>query len=89
LASSYDQQFDRKWVQGVNPEGEALLGTHDISSLANLATSFRTVHEMRFLPIDRRSIIFLAVSGALPMLPLVLLDPRAKEIALKLISRLL
>ncbi len=89
LASRYDQQFDRKWIHRENPEGEALLGTHDISSLANLATSFRTVHEMRLLPIDRRSIIFLAVSGALPMLPLVLLDPRAKEIALKLISRLL
>jgi len=89
LASRYDQQFDRKWVQGRNPEAEPLLGTPDIPSLANLGISFQTVHEMRFLPIDRRSIMILIISAALPMLPLVFLDPRALEIAEELLSRLL
>ncbi len=89
FASRYDQQFDRKWVQRRNPEGEPLLGTPDIPSLANLGISFQTVHEMRFLPIDRRSIMILTISAALPMLPLVFLDPRAMEIAEKLVSRLL
>ncbi len=44
---------------------------------------------MRLLPIDRRSIILLAVPAALPMLPLVFFDPATLEIAKKLISTLL
>jgi hypothetical protein len=89
FASGYDQQFYRKWVQRRNSEGEPLLGTPDIPSLANLGVSFQTIHKMRFLPIDRRSIMILTISAGLPMLPLVFLDPRAMEIAEKLISRLL
>jgi hypothetical protein len=89
FVSRYDQQFDRKWAQRRNPEGEPLLGTPDIPSLANLGISFQTVHEMRFLPIDRRSIMILTVSAALPMLPFAFLDPWAMEIAEKLVSRLL
>jgi hypothetical protein len=89
FACSYVQQFNRKWIQRQNPEGETPLGAPDITSLNGLGGSFHTLEEMRFLPIDRRSIMILALSGALPMLPLALLDPWAKGIAEKLIERLL
>jgi len=82
-------RFDRKWIQRNNPEHEELLGTSDIQSLADLSNSFQIVHEIKLLPINRRCIIALLVSAALPMLPLVFLDPWAMEIAKKLLERLL
>lgn len=108
LASSYVQQFDRKWVQrgrgrdGLPPSGpprafgtihpdpsETLLGADDIQSLADLGNSFRTIEEMKLLPIGRRHIVVLVLSAAVPMLPLIFLDPWAREIAQKLLERLL
>jgi len=89
LASDYVHRFDRKWIQRNNPEHEELLGTSDIQSLADLSNSFQIVHEIKLLPINRRCIIALLVSAALPMLPLVFLDPWAMEIAKKLLERLL
>ena len=89
LASGYVQQFDKKWVQREGQEGETLLGTGDIQSLADLGNSFNMIREMSLLPIARRHIIALALSAAVPMLPLVFLDPWAMAIAQGLLARLL
>jgi len=40
LASEYVIGFEKKWMEGQRPEGEALVGTADIQSLADLANSF-------------------------------------------------
>lgn len=40
LANEYTQSFDRKWIRKENPEGELLLGSADIQSLADLGNSF-------------------------------------------------
>ena len=68
----HNQLFDKKWIQGSHSAGETLLGNHDASSLADLGSSFAIVRQMRIVPIDKPTLIALAISAALPMLPVVL-----------------
>lgn len=89
LASDYVQRFDRKWIHGENPDGEKLLGTGDLQSLADLSNSMQVVHEIKLLPVNRRCVTALVISATLPMLPLVFLDPWAMGVAQKLLARLL
>jgi hypothetical protein len=67
----HNQAFDRKWIQGTPPD-ETLLGNPDASSLADFGTGFTVVRQMRIVPIDKPTLIALAVSAALPMLPVIL-----------------
>lgn len=67
----HNQLFDRKWIQDGRPEGATLLGNPDAQSLANLGNSFAVVRQMRIVPIDKPTLITLAISAALPMLPVV------------------
>jgi hypothetical protein len=68
----HNQLFEQKWIQEKLPAGETLLGSPDASSLADLGSSFTVVRQMRLVPIDKPTLIALAVSAALPMLPVVL-----------------
>jgi hypothetical protein len=68
----HNQLFDRKWIQGDRPAGETLLGNPDASSLADFGSGFAVVRQMRLVPIDKPTLIALAVSAALPMLPVIL-----------------
>src|SRR5450631_2691950 len=47
LASRYVEGFDEKWVVGHAEDGNELLGTADIQSLADLGNSYAVVREMR------------------------------------------
>jgi hypothetical protein len=73
LANQYTRSFDRKWIGGEAPEGEALIGSPDIQSLADLGNSFAIVREMRFAPIDLwTTIVPMAAFTVVPFLPLAL-----------------
>lgn len=89
LACSYVQQFDRKWVHGEERDRNELLGSADIQSLADLANSLSIVQDVKMLPINRRCIVGLVLSAAVPMLPLVFLDEWAMQIARQVFARLL
>jgi hypothetical protein len=83
LVDRYNRGFHEKWVAGKPPEGEALLGSDDIQSLADLGNSFRYIEEMRPIPFNLRTVAQLAVVTSLPCLPVVLLVlPIDKIIAL-------
>jgi len=84
LANEYTQAFDRKWVRKEVPEGELLLGSADIQSLADLGNSFAFVRSMRPFPVDLNGVIPLIVATALPMLPLVLTVYPFDELVLKI-----
>jgi hypothetical protein len=71
LVTKHDQLFDAKWIGKQHPSGEILLGNPDASSLTDLGTSFKVVRDMRLVPIDKPTLISLAVAAALPMLPIV------------------
>lgn len=68
----HNQLFEQKWIQKKEPAGETLLGNPDASSLADLGSSFTVVRQMGIVPIDKPTLITLAISAALPMVPVVL-----------------
>ena len=71
LASEYTQAFDNKWVNNTNTAEDALLGTEDIQSLADLGNSYELVRKMRVFPIELSDFIGIALPGIIPALPLV------------------
>lgn len=72
VAASYTSAFERKWVRGTPPPSEPLLGSPDIQSLADLASSFDIVQHMRVVPIAFNQLVLLAVAALAPALPLIL-----------------
>jgi hypothetical protein len=86
LANEYVQDFDRKWVSGPALEGEALLGSADIQSLADLANSFQIVQTMRAFPFGKEALIQLNVIILLPLLPLVLTMIPLDELVKRLVQ---
>lgn len=71
LVAQHDQLFDAKWIQGQRLPGEEIVGNPDASSLADLGTSFDVVRDMSFIPLDKPTLIGLAVAAVLPMLPVI------------------
>ena len=79
LATRYAQEFEQKWVRGA-PQ-EALLGSADLQSLADLGNSYSHVREMRFVPFDLKDVTRLAIVAAVPLLPLTLTVFAVEELA--------
>jgi hypothetical protein len=88
LATSYTGSFDKKWIRGENPEGEKLLGTADIQSLADLGNSYSFIEEMRILPVKPGPLLQLVAAALLPMAPLLLTVMPLEDI-LKLLMKVL
>ena len=72
VASRYVADFRRKWIEGHAAKDEALVGTADIQSLADLSNSFEVVREMRLVPFGKATVLRLALLIALPLVPLTL-----------------
>jgi hypothetical protein len=72
VGSQYVAEFRRKWIEGHSAKDEALIGTADIQSLADLANSFEVVTDMRVVPFSRASVVRLAIVALLPLAPLLL-----------------
>ena len=73
LAASYTRAFAAKWLRTDPPPDEPILGTPDLQSLADLGSSFELIRKMSVLPIVPSQILLLAIAGALPFAPLILL----------------
>jgi hypothetical protein len=72
LAERYVREFDGKWLRGGVQESEALLGSADIQSLADMGNAFSVVRSMRIAPITRDGILQLAAAALVPLGPLLL-----------------
>lgn len=72
LVSRYSEEFNQKWVEGGAPQGEPLLGSADIQSLADLGNSYSVVAETRLVPFSLKDVSRLAAISATPFLPLLL-----------------
>jgi hypothetical protein len=72
FAVMHYQMFDGKWVQGDGPEGEAVLGTPDISSLADLGNAYEVLDRMRPVPFDPADALALVLAALIPFTPLLL-----------------
>ncbi len=72
LAQRYVQAFRGRWVSPVLGGGEALLGSADVQSLADLSTSYDIVREMQTIPVSLRQAVSLLAVAAVPLVPLLL-----------------
>jgi hypothetical protein len=86
LASRYVSEFDLKWVRGGATDDSQLLGSGDISSLADLGNSFQVIRDMKPFPFGKDTVIQLVVITLLPVLPLVLTMIPLKELIMKLLK---
>jgi len=86
LAGRYVREFDAKWLRGGAPPDEALVGSADIQSLADLGNSYEVVRTMRFAPISKQALLALVVATLIPIAPLLLTMIPIEELLLKLFS---
>jgi hypothetical protein len=85
LANRYVFGFEERWIRDV-AETDALLGTPDLQSLADLANSYAVVRSMRIIPFGPDEITQLAVIAAAPLLPLALTIVSLEELVTRLIK---
>jgi hypothetical protein len=99
LAERYSRDFDRKWLPrlhadpapmtNVREADEALLGSPDIQSLADMGGSFEQVRRMRPALLDLRMLGVVAGLAVLPMVPLVAMVVPLQDVLEKLARLLL
>jgi hypothetical protein len=89
LAVRYVGEFRDKWLRGRPPEGEVLVGSADIQSLADLANSYAVIRDMGFVPIGKQAMIALAAVLALPFAPLLLTMIPLQDLVGKVIGKML
>jgi hypothetical protein len=89
LAERYVRNFEDKWLRGGAPESEALMGSADIQSLADLGNSFSVVRSMRIAPITRDAVVQLAAAVLVPLVPLLLTVMPVEELVKKLLGLVL
>jgi len=80
LVTIHDRLFDQKWIQNQERPDEEILGHPDASSLVDLGSSFTVVRQMGLVPIDKPTLVTLALAAALPMVPVILYATPADEL---------
>jgi hypothetical protein len=84
LAQGYVRNFDRKWLRGGADDGEPLLGSGDIQSLADLGNSFAVIQDMRIVPVTTQAMLQLMAATVAPVVPLALTLMPLEELIKKL-----
>jgi hypothetical protein len=80
LASRYVREFERKWLRSEGKSDEPVLGSADIQSMADMGNSFAIVDEMRWAPFTWKTVLHLAATTLLPILPLTLTMFSAQQV---------
>jgi hypothetical protein len=86
LAQRYTREFDQKWLRGGAPADEPLIGSADIQSLADLGNSYAVVKEMRLVPFTLQTVLQLAVTTLVPVVPLMLTMIPLEELVVRLLK---
>jgi hypothetical protein len=86
LAERYVREFDAKWLRGGAPADEALVGSGDIQSLADLANSYVVVKTMRIAPITKEAVLQLVAATLAPIVPLALTMMSFEELLKQLLG---
>jgi len=61
------------WLRSPDRDGETLLGSGDIQSLADLGNAFGVIKEMQAFPIGRDTFLRLLAAALVPFAPLLLI----------------
>jgi hypothetical protein len=80
LVTRHNQLFDQKWIQRGQPSDESILGNPDASSLVDLGSSFTVIRQMGIVPIDKPTLVTLALAAALPMIAVALYATPTEEL---------
>jgi hypothetical protein len=88
LQHLHSLQFRQKWLDEHNRHAEELLGSPDVSSLADISASFKNVEDMRVFPFKKSVALTLIVCLALPMLPVLTTQIPFKELLKSLLEAL-
>ena len=88
FAERYTRAFAERWLRGGAPRDEALLGSGDIQSLADLGNSHEVVRTMRVVPITKEALLQLGLVTSAPLLPLLLTAMPLEELVKKLFGLL-
>jgi hypothetical protein len=89
FAGKYVQSFDDKWIAHSNYPPQAVLGTPDIQSLADLRHGYEGISDMRTVLPNRMTIGIFALSYAAPAIPLLTSVLSVRSIVSELYSLLL
>jgi hypothetical protein len=85
LVLRYDRKFEEKWIERkTDVTDDELLGSADIQSLADIASAYGHVDDMRLIPFDVKAFAVLVGSALLPFLPLLVAEAGVIEILKKL-----
>ena len=74
LAGHEGQQFERKWLNRVEPLDESALEVPDFSATTDLYQVAANVYEMGFLPFEPKDLSPLVVATLLPFIPVALIS---------------
>jgi len=85
LGHEYTQAFQDKWIRDRH-DTEALLGTPDLQSLADLGTALDVVQSLRPTPIDVHLVLPVAIVYGISLLPAVLSQLSLEELLARLIK---
>jgi hypothetical protein len=89
LGARYARQFQRRWLDAPPGDDPPLLGTPDISSLADLASSYQVVRRIGILPVQLRELVEVALALAAPLFLLLLLEVPLATLLSKLMAAVL
>lgn len=89
VSMNYVRLFEEKWIKGVNPDNEKILGSGDVQSLADLYNSYAIVDQIRTIPIKPRLLLNLVIIIAIPFAPLAFFAIPPEEILKTLLKFIL
>jgi hypothetical protein len=85
MAHDYSRQFRARWIGPGRTGHDGLLGSSDIQSLADLASSYETVRTMRILPVTTTLMLVILGCAVIPHLALLLLEYPLSQVLLDLV----
>lgn len=89
LVTRYVKDFDNKWIARTSRDGEELLGTSDIQSLADISNSYAVIVQMGIVPFRLSHVAIIAAFTIAPLLPLTLFIFSLEELLDKLVQILM
>jgi len=88
LSARYVREFEAKWTRGSLPEGEPLLGSADLQSLADLTNAIGVVKSMRWVTVGPRLLTMMTLAATAPLTPLLLFRYPLGELVQRLLARI-
>ena len=89
LATRVGQEFENVWVRDAQGNGEDPLKAQAFSATTDLFQVVANVYRVGFVPLDLRSLVWLALATIAPFLPLLLLIAPLDELLKRIVGFLL